>query len=182
MNDLGRVLEEQMGNPSRYGATEVQNAYRFMQQDLQDQANTARSSATADAARRGVYYGSPLTTSLGDIETQYQRGLGGLASSLAMDQARTYGEDQNRAIGNVFRFGENQQSQDRFRANLGLDTARLGYQNAPNWNAMATGFPGGDQGGGGVDWGAIAGLAGTAAGAYGAYRNSRNNTTQPNSQ
>jgi hypothetical protein len=61
--------------------------YNFYKSDLQNQAKQATANSVADASARGVYYGSPLTGSEADINTQYLRGLGQL-------QAGMYGNEQ----------------------------------------------------------------------------------------
>lgn len=59
-----------------------QTLYEFLRRDLEDKRNAAIASARADAAARGVFYGTPLTTSQGNIETEFQRGLGQLQAGL----------------------------------------------------------------------------------------------------
>lgn len=72
--------EKEKANQQRaYGLGDL---YKFFKTDLDEQRKSAMSGAVADAARRGVYYGSPLTTSQGDIESQYLRGLGQLQSGI----------------------------------------------------------------------------------------------------
>lgn len=64
-----------------------QTIYDFYKNDLEGQRKTAMSNAVSDAEKRGVYYGTPLTTSQGDIETEYLQGLGTLqANMLQNDQ------------------------------------------------------------------------------------------------
>lgn len=59
-----------------------QSAYDVLKGDLEDQRRSGMSNAVSDASARGVYYGSPLTTSQGDTETQYLRGLGQLQAGV----------------------------------------------------------------------------------------------------
>lgn len=63
-----------------------QTLYDFFKQDLEDQRRSALADTTSNAAARGVYYGSPLTTSQGDIQTQYLRGLGQLQSGILQNE------------------------------------------------------------------------------------------------
>lgn len=78
--------------PNDPGANPAQSPYQkqydFYKKDLQDQATLLKSQATSGAAARGVYYGTPLTTSLGDIDTEYLKGLGTLDAQLADSQQR----------------------------------------------------------------------------------------------
>ena len=60
----------------------TQSLFEFMKQDLEGERNKALADTRSSAANRGVFYGSPLTTSEGDINTQYLRGLGQLQAGL----------------------------------------------------------------------------------------------------
>lgn len=129
--NLGNDINNQLQNPSRFDLPQVQQAYNFFKQDLQDQARLAGSNAIADANARGVYYGSPLTTSLGDINTQLQRGLGALATNIGLEQAQTQGQDLNSAIQNGMNFGQLGMVGQNQNFNQALQTALLGEQGAP---------------------------------------------------
>jgi len=87
---VGPVGGDTTTTPAPSGQT-LDDVYNFFKQDLMDATKLAKASATADAAARGVYYGTPLTTSLGDLDTQYLRGLGQL-------QAGMYGNEQARQL------------------------------------------------------------------------------------
>ena len=60
----------------------MQSLFEFLKQDLVGERNKALASAKSDAANRGVFYGTPLTTSEGDINTQFLRGEGQLQAGL----------------------------------------------------------------------------------------------------
>lgn len=64
-----------------------QTLYDFLKHDLEDKRKTAMSNADADASARGVYYGTPLTTSHGDIQTEFLRGLGTLQANMLQNEA-----------------------------------------------------------------------------------------------
>ena len=64
----------------------AQTLYEFFKGDLERQKNSALAGARTDASARGVFYGTPLTTSQGDIETEYQRGLGQLQAGILQDE------------------------------------------------------------------------------------------------
>lgn len=67
-------------------APAAQQIFEFLKSDLMRNSARAKDKAIADAAERGVYYGSPLTTSMGDIETEFQRGLGQLAAQTLQNE------------------------------------------------------------------------------------------------
>jgi len=64
--------------PPQAGGTNLGGVYNFMKSDLENEKNKALAERRADASARGVFYGSPLTGSEADIDTQYLRGLGQL--------------------------------------------------------------------------------------------------------
>lgn len=72
-----------------------QTLYEFFKHDLENQRDAALANAKTDASARGVYYGTPLTTSQGDIQTEFQRGLGQLAA----------GQLQNKEQNDISRLG-----------------------------------------------------------------------------
>ena len=110
--------------PAQAGGNNLGDLYRFFASDLQNQTKHAKSNAVADAANRGVYYGSGLTGSEADIDTQYLRGMGQL-------QAGMYGNEQANQL-----------------SRLGLATQLSGQngQNAPptpegvDWSSLGSMF------------------------------------------
>jgi hypothetical protein len=54
----------------------LEDLRKFYESDLDNQAKQAKASAISDASARGVYYGTPLTGSEADIDTQLARGKG----------------------------------------------------------------------------------------------------------
>lgn len=81
--------------------------YNFQKSDLVNEKNKALGETRANAASRGLYYGSDLTGSEGDINAQYLRNLGSLDAGM---------------MGNLM--------EDR-RARLGM-AANLGWQDQMN--------------------------------------------------
>lgn len=79
------------GTPGQAGGNSLGDVYNFFKSDLQNQTKQAKSNAVADASARGVYYGTPLTGSEADIDTQYLRGLGQLQSGM-------YGNEQSNQL------------------------------------------------------------------------------------
>jgi len=132
---VGGLIQQQLANPTRFDLPAFKSVYDFAKGDLEQEAERSRQGVTADAARRGVYHSTAPDTMTGgnfDIGERFNRGLGTLASNLTLEQARTGGQDFNSAMGNAFRFMENQQAADQFGANLGLNTAQLGYGGSPD--------------------------------------------------
>ncbi len=76
------------------GDNGLQDTFNYFKGELENQRNRASSSAVADASARGVYYGTPLTTSQGDIETSYLKGLGSL-------EANMYNASQSNELGRL---------------------------------------------------------------------------------
>lgn len=63
-----------------------QASFDYLKGELEDERRLAEADTTASAASRGVYYGTPLTTSLGDIKTQYLKGLGKLSADVQQNE------------------------------------------------------------------------------------------------
>ena len=59
-----------------------QKTYDYLKGELQNATNDRKADATTDAAKRGVFYGTPLTGSYADIDTQYLKGLGSLDAAM----------------------------------------------------------------------------------------------------
>lgn len=134
LNDIQSLVEKQLGDPSRYDAKAVQDAYDYMKQDLTRTRDTGLSSADADAANRGVFYGTPATSARSNVEAQYNRGLGDLASNLAISQAQTYGEDANTAFQHAMSLFGAQNTDTQTQAQIAAIMAELGQSGAPTVN------------------------------------------------
>ena len=94
--------------PPQAGGQTLADVYKFFQSDLKNQANQAKAGAVTDAANRGVYYGSPLTGSEADIDTQYLRGLGQFQAGMFGNQQQNELQRLQLAMGLT---GQNQQGQ-----------------------------------------------------------------------
>lgn len=85
------VQAPQGSTPPQAGGQTLGDVYGFFKSDLENQRNQALASTRADASARGVFYGTPLTGSEADINTQYLRGLGQLQSGM-------YGNEQQNQL------------------------------------------------------------------------------------
>lgn len=85
--------------PPQAGGQTLADVYKFFQSDLENQKNQALAGSRSDAAARGVFYGTPLTGSEADINTQYLRGLGQL-------QAGMYGNEQQNELSRLSLAGQ----------------------------------------------------------------------------
>lgn len=95
--EVATPVKQQIGtgtsvpNVPQAGGQNLADIYKFFKSDLLNQTNQALANARSDAAARGVFYGTPLTGSEADINTQYLRGLGQL-------QAGMYGNEQQNIL------------------------------------------------------------------------------------
>lgn len=90
-------------------ANDTQTLFEFLKKDLENERNSALSNARSSAAGRGVYYGTPLTTSEGDINTSFLRGLGQLQSGIIQNEQQNQLQRLGLAsnlIGSPASFGE----------------------------------------------------------------------------
>ena len=105
---------------------------------LDDERRLAEDRAKADAAKRGVFYGSPLTNSLGDIGERYLRGGADLETNIQRDMGRRgqefqqqQQENQRRAIETIFGYGDRQRMDQKQQDDLWLKLLELGYVGGP---------------------------------------------------
>lgn len=78
----GQMQPGQSTSPPQLGGSDLAGVYNFLKSDLENQRKQAIAGSIADASARGVYYGTPLTGSEADIQTQYLRGLGQLGAGM----------------------------------------------------------------------------------------------------
>lgn len=80
---------------SSSGNPDLDATFNYFKSQLDAQRNTALQNSITDAQSRGVYYGTPLTTSQGDIQTSYLQGLGSLeANMFNQQQQNQLGQEQ----------------------------------------------------------------------------------------
>lgn len=131
--DLYKHLMEMLNNPSRYGAEEAQKTRDQGMQQLKDTQTLAMDKATANAASRGVYHGSPLTNSLGDIGQQFIRGSADLETNIERDQAQHWQEDRKSAMDAIFGYGNQQRLDQQQQNDLWTKLLELGYVGGPQY-------------------------------------------------
>lgn len=105
IKNLQSIIEQNIGK-TRFDLPAADSIFKHFSRNLEDTAKLKGSDAIADASRRGVYYGTPLTTSLGNIDTELQRGKADLATNVLFSAAQTGMQDNQLGIDNAFRFGE----------------------------------------------------------------------------
>lgn len=118
--------------PSRFDMEAVQ-AFRDQQMgELNRQAEMARGRVNADAASRGLFFGSPASQAMAGVESDLQRGIGEMESQLALEQARTQGQDRQRAFSTAMALLSQQQGAEQFMAQLAAQMLGMGMQGGPN--------------------------------------------------
>lgn len=118
IQQLGQVIEERLANPSRFDLPAVQQAYEFLSGDLEQTAAREGAAVRSDAARRGVFYGTPLTEGMADVRERFIRGKGDLATQLLLAQAQTQGSDAASAVNQASDFGQRAEDNSFRRAEL----------------------------------------------------------------
>lgn len=66
----------------------LQRLFQFLKEDLQRERDIGLSEADVDAARRGVFFGTPGAQSRQDVTERFQRGLGQLDASLIQNETQ----------------------------------------------------------------------------------------------
>lgn len=118
-----KLLEQLLsfiGSPSRYNNDIVGKQFDAQRGRLQQGFDVQRQQTMEDAARRGLFYSTEPTGRLGDIAGQQARAESDLMTNLTTDQARTYGEDMQRAISTILGFGNQQFGQQMATAQFNM--------------------------------------------------------------
>lgn len=136
-NDLYDELLKMFHNPSRYDEAGARTTGMHA---LQDEQTIARDRATADAANRGVFYGSPLTNSYGNIDDRFLRETGDLESKIAQDKASNFQNDRTSALDAIFKYGGMQQLDKQHQDDLWLELLKAGYIGGPDVNSLVSGL------------------------------------------
>lgn len=137
---LWQKLMDSLNNPSRYG--EALNAQRIIGTNkLKDEATLSRDRVRDDAMSRGVYYGTPLTNSLGNVEERYNRGLADMEGGLQADYAKNYQQDRLSAIQSLMQYGQLQQNGTQMDNDLWIRLMELANQGAPQMPSPSYNMP-----------------------------------------
>lgn len=154
LGDVEEKIRQRLNNPSPFGSAEFQAALQQGQQGLEKTLAERSGGLKADAASRGVYYGSPLTAGLGKAESAFADSMSNLNTNLLLEKARTQGGYEQGAIQDALGLGGMQsginqfdrtqslneqqarEAAEQFQAQLGLNTAALGYGGGPDINSM----------------------------------------------
>jgi len=116
-------------NPGRFDA----NAYITNQtNELKREAALAGANVNADAARRGVFFGTPATQAMTGVQSALQRGLGDMRGQVSLAQAQTAEQDRQAAIAQALSLLGSQQGANQFNANLALQLLGMGLGGAPS--------------------------------------------------
>lgn len=140
-DELFKQLMEMLKNPSRNSAAEVDLARSQGRDALRQELTQQEDRARADAGNRGVYYGTPLTNTLGDIGQQYARKLTDLESNLELDQARNYQQDRLAALNAIFQYGQGQQNAQNSQNDLWIRLMQLGLLDGPQYPGVSNTIP-----------------------------------------
>lgn len=100
--------------------------------DLDAQAQEALGRTRSSASSRGMFFGSPLTTAEGTLESNLQRAKTGMNAQLLQRQAEVLGSDRARAIGQAMGFGENINQSALQEAGMGSELLQAGMQGSPD--------------------------------------------------
>lgn len=131
LQNLRGLIEQMLGNNNRYDDATVQGLRDSQKHDLQDTQRTEEDRLRTDAASRGVYRGSGLSTSLGDASQRYTRGLADAEANLQGRVADARAQDKQSAIGNAFQFGQGEMQNQSLIANILSMLAQQGGAGGP---------------------------------------------------
>lgn len=119
-----------LGNPSRYGAQQVGDAYDVLNRRLTQGGNADLQRINEDMASRGIYASTTAGGRMGDLATNLNQQRADYATQLSTDQARNYQSDRASAISQAMGFGGQQfgQGLQGFEANQGAGQQRYNQE------------------------------------------------------
>lgn len=138
---LYQQLMERIKNPSSYDSAAVSAERQQGTQHLQDERKLSEDRAKAEAAGRGMYNSTGLNTSLGDIGTQYNKGLGEMEAKITEDKAQRHNQDMNDAMNAIFTYGNAQLLSQQQQNDLWLAILNAGYAGGPGMPGASTQLP-----------------------------------------
>lgn len=163
--DFGKLLREALQKPSRYDAEEAKKFYEYGKADLTRQRDMDLSESDAEAASRGVFYGTPGLNMRMDAKERFGRGLADLQTNIAREQATTAGQDRAGAVQDVFNFLGQGREDDKMKVAIAQLIGSMGNQGSLDFSGLDMGGAE-PEFGGGVDWASLGSMfSGGGAGA-----------------
>lgn len=129
---LEQILGGTVGGQGRYGDSLIKSMEDQFTRNNTDLRKQEETGAIGDAAKRGVYYGTPLTNSMGDIRERFIGRQADSQNALLKQIADAKQEDQNNAIGNVFKYGEGENANQTTQSNILTALANIGMAGGPS--------------------------------------------------
>jgi hypothetical protein len=119
-DELMKQLMSFIGNPSRYNQDVVDSRFAHQREVLGKGFDVQRQKNLEDASRRGTFYSTEPSGRNADIGGQQALAESDLLSNLTTDQAKTHGEDMQRAINTILGFGSQQFGQQQATAQMNM--------------------------------------------------------------
>lgn len=105
---LMQQLMSFIGDPSRYNNEIVGKQFDTQRARLGQGFDVQRQKINEDASRRGLFYSTDVAGRQGDVAGQQAQAESELLTGLTADQAKTHGEDMQRAISTILGYGNQQ--------------------------------------------------------------------------
>jgi len=121
------VIEDLLANPSGFDQETFTRTRDQAFADMDAQHAAQLGNTRASAASRGMFFGSPLTTAEGTLESNLARAKAGVNTSLLQRQAETQGQDLNQAIQTAMQFGSNANLSAEQQAQMGQMMMQSGF-------------------------------------------------------
>lgn len=141
LENLGGFIEMIMANPTPFSSEIFQRNLALGNQALEEGRAKAHDRLVADASRRGVFYGTPLTTGIQDLDIETAKAREDMITRLQLGEMERFSTDRNTAIQNALRFGELASSNEQARANTAQMLGMLALQAMFDPNQTLAGLP-----------------------------------------
>lgn len=142
LSNLAALLAQRLNQPSAFGTEEIQQLREWLASEREASRIGRTADLEADAASRGVFYGTPLTTSLGDLESELARAEAGHDVQLTQLAAQYQQEGMNRAIQDAMNFLQFASGERNSMFQNALAAANAGGAGGPDINTLLAGIMG----------------------------------------
>jgi hypothetical protein len=134
LGGLAEIIAGLINNPNPYEMDDIQRMREFMAGERDRTRKLRTADLTTNAANRGVFYGTPLTTSLGNLETELSRSEAQYDTELTRMAAEGRQNALSGYLGQALQFLTGAQGDQSIANQLALGAHGQGIMGGPDMN------------------------------------------------
>jgi hypothetical protein len=142
LKDLGKFLENVLGNPSGFDTKTFKRSQKQAMDEIRLLEKRALGEQRASAASRGVFFGTPGSSGEARVREGAQIARNRSLTDLLQRQAETLGSDRSRAIDQAMGFGREARQSQLDKIMAGNQLMGTGQEGVPTLQNMLAAFGG----------------------------------------